>query len=191
MVFHGHVSSSGAIAGCKAPVMQNRVAGWVDWQQGSEAERVGPRRSSCGGTSPAGRPGSRADMGRDCCRWRRRFGCSAGTGLAQPGTNSKQPQIAACEPESLPKWAVAPQHCLLLALQAVQDGSLAEALGRLRTQPQIRSAYSRTALLRDHDNAVELQAALLRLKASAHPSQMISQSCRIDAIDFRMPCRAS
>ena len=49
--------------------------------------------------------------------------------------------------------------------QAVQDGSLASALARLRHQPQIAAAYSHTAFLHKHSNTVELQATLLMLQA--------------------------
>jgi len=52
-----------------------------------------------------------------------------------------------------------------LAVQAVRDGSLAQALGSLRSQPQVLAAYSRTAPVRDRQRVMELQPALLRFKA--------------------------
>ena len=62
--------------------------------------------------------------------------------------------------------------------QAVLDGSLAQALGSLRSQPQVLAAYSRTALLRDRERVTELQAALLRFKAccralTTHPQVLL------------------
>ncbi len=54
---------------------------------------------------------------------------------------------------------------IIAVAQAVRDGSLAQALGSLRSQPQVLAAYSRTAPLRDRQRVTELQAALLRFKA--------------------------
>lgn len=49
-------------------------------------------------------------------------------------------------------------------MQASEDGSLAFLISKVRTQPQVYTAYSKTAPLRDRAQSAELEAAVLSLK---------------------------
>jgi hypothetical protein len=55
-------------------------------------------------------------------------------------------------------------HVLLNCLQALADGSLVTLVQRLRSQPQIITAYARDALIRDAKAAERLVAQLQQLQ---------------------------
>lgn len=54
-------------------------------------------------------------------------------------------------------------------MQASEDGSLAFLISKVRTQPQVYTAYSKTAPLRDRAQSAELEAAVLPLKVHQVP----------------------
>ena len=56
---------------------------------------------------------------------------------------------------------------------------MAQALGSLRSQPQVLAAYSRTAPLWDRGRVTELQAALLRFKVTIHPPHCCSAALAV------------
>ena len=55
-------------------------------------------------------------------------------------------------------------HIAHIFLQAAEDGSLPFLISKVRTQPQVYTAYLKTAPLRDRAMSAELEAAMLPLK---------------------------
>ena len=52
-------------------------------------------------------------------------------------------------------------------MQAAEDGSLAFLVSRVRTQPQVYTAYVSSAPIRSKELTAEFQAAVLPLKVSS------------------------
>ena len=64
--------------------------------------------------------------------------------------------------------------------QAATDGSLGVLVDKVRSQPQVFRAYSKTAAIRDRNFTAEFQAIVLPLKVGKIWPQSVMRSSRVD-----------